>query len=85
MLNYDPTTKLYHVKRVYVPDHILERNASIKERERGGKEEEEEGKERASDDGGDVDSGADRVSDEEESAVKSEETAKVAGVEKKEV
>ena len=39
MLDYDPTTKLYRVKRVYVPDHILERNIARKQerekRERG--------------------------------------------------
>ena len=29
MLDYDPATKLYRVKRVYVPDHILERNTAV--------------------------------------------------------
>ena len=41
MLDYDPDTKLYRVKRVYVPNHILERN-SARERER----EERENRER---------------------------------------
>ena len=31
MLDYDPTTKLYRVKRVCVPDHILERNIARKQ------------------------------------------------------
>ena len=29
MLDYDPATKLYRVKRVYVPDHVLERNTAV--------------------------------------------------------
>ena len=40
MLDYDPATKLYQVKRVCVPDHILERNiARKKEREEREREE----------------------------------------------
>ena len=38
MLDYDCDRKLYLVKRVYVPDHLLERNAS-RDREREGKDE----------------------------------------------
>ena len=77
MLDYDPTTKLYHVKRVCVPNHILERNAAV-----GGGE--GEGGGRRHDDETD-DEGAGRVSDGEQKAEAPEETARADGAEKKEV
>ena len=73
MLDYDPTSKLYLVKRVFVPNHILEKNSS--ERQRGGDSQANE-----------VDNeGAGRVSDGEEKAGESEETARADGVHKDQV
>ena len=43
MLDYDPDTKLYRVKRVYVPNHVLERNR-LREQERQEQERQEQEK-----------------------------------------
>lgn len=76
MLDYDPTTKLYHVKRVCVPNHILERNAAVEGGGGGGG--------RRHDNETD-DEGAGRVSDGEQKAEAPEETARADGAEKKDV
>ena len=75
MVDYDPNTKLYRVKRVYVPNHILERKASVTGQEGEG--------ERCGDE--DVDEGAGRVSDGEQKAEAPEETARASAAERKEV
>ena len=80
MLDYDPTTKLYHVKRVCVPNHILERNAAVGG---GGGGEGGEGGRRH--DNETDDEGAGRVSDGEQKAEAPEESARADGAEKKEV
>ena len=79
MLDYDPATKLYLVKRVYVPDHVLERNTAAAASQGGEGAGGEEGGEK----GGE--GGAERASDREEKAQKSEETAKAVSPETKEV
>ena len=73
MLDYNQTSKLYRVKRVYVPNHVLERKAAI-----GG-----EGGRGKGDEGDDE--GAGRVSDGEQKAEPPEETARADEAEKKEV
>ena len=43
MLDYDSDMKLYQVKRVYVPNHVLERNR-LREQEKGEGKDKDKGK-----------------------------------------
>ena len=77
MLDYDPDSKLYHVKRVYVPTHILESSTTAVKKG--------DGEIGDGGDGGDGGEGAGRVSDGEQEAEQPQETARADGVEKKQV